>query len=276
MEKGYQVIKTTSWEDFLKKIEEFKTVNCEPSAPIFRGQGSNSWCLETTLERYLGDPSVDARNYDRWLVAIKPSLDIFSDRFKNLDDSILNEDETNSSRPLPPHEKLIYMAYLRHYGFPSPLLDWSDSVYIASFFAFDKKEFETDKKIKDDPYVAVYAYCEFPEGRQDGWVGVTIESIGSYIAVDSRHFHQQCRYTLCRKRDGNLNYTYVSHEKAFENGENLEHGLLIKYLIPKKERTKVLDFLDSVNINAYSLYGSQEALFETLAYREIRRENCNR
>src|SRR5205085_1893422 len=29
-----------------------------------------------------------------------------------------------------------YMAYLRHHGFPSPLLDWSQSPYVAAFFAF--------------------------------------------------------------------------------------------------------------------------------------------
>ena len=30
------------------------------------------------------------------------------------------------------------MAYLRHHGFPSPLLDWSRSAYVAAYFAFNK------------------------------------------------------------------------------------------------------------------------------------------
>jgi hypothetical protein len=35
------------------------------------------------------------------------------------------------------------------------------------------------------------------------------------------------------------------------------------------ERQKVLKILDEVNVNAYSLFGSEESLMETLAVREL-------
>ena len=55
-------------------------------------------------------------------------------------------DKTNSlSENLYSH-----MTYLRHHGFPSPLLDWTLSPYIAAFFAFNEAH---------DDKVAFFTYC---------------------------------------------------------------------------------------------------------------------
>ena len=43
------------------------------------------------------------------------------------------------------------MVYLRQYGFPSPLLDWSKSSYIAAYFAFS--DYQRDAKS-----VAIFAF----------------------------------------------------------------------------------------------------------------------
>ncbi len=40
-----------------------------------------------------------------------------------------------------------YMAYLRHHGFPSPLLDWTRSPYVAAFFAFNKASEDSSKRV---------------------------------------------------------------------------------------------------------------------------------
>ncbi len=40
-----------------------------------------------------------------------------------------------------------YMAYLRHHGFPSPLLDWTRSPYVAAFFAFHKAAEESGERV---------------------------------------------------------------------------------------------------------------------------------
>jgi hypothetical protein len=45
--------------------------------------------------------------------------------------------------------------------------------------------------------------------------------------------------------------------------------VLWKIVIPPSERTKVLSLLDRFNVNAYSLFGSDESLMETLAVREV-------
>jgi hypothetical protein len=45
--------------------------------------------------------------------------------------------------------------------------------------------------------------------------------------------------------------------------------VLWRFVIPSTERAKVLRRLDRLNLNAYSLFGSEESLMETLAFREI-------
>ena len=46
-------------------------------------------------------------------------------------------------------------------------------------------------------------------------------------------------------------------------------GHLWKFTIPSSERTKVLQLLDSMNLNAYSLFGSEESLMDTVAFRAL-------
>jgi hypothetical protein len=55
---------------------------------------------------------------------------------------------------------------------------------------------------------------------------------------------------------------------VFDDGLH-QQGICRKFTLPASERHKVLKLLDEVNVNAYSLFGSEESLMETLSVREL-------
>jgi uncharacterized protein YndB with AHSA1/START domain len=154
-----------------------------------------------------------------------------------------------------------YMSHLRHHNYPSPLLDWTRSPYIAAYFAFAK---ETSKE-----HVAIYAFSEQPNKMKvTGRDTPSIYSLGPLVRTHERHFRQQSRYTVCAKFNSDLQWHFAPHQSVFELGEK-EQDLLWKIVVPASERLKVLAKLDRFNLNAVSLFASEESLLETLAFRDI-------
>ena len=66
----------------------------------------------------------------------------------------------------------------------------------------------------------------------------------------------------------NGKHSYARHQDAFE-GNKEDQDELWKFNIPNSEGHKILKRLEQYNINAFSLFGSEESLMETLSFREI-------
>jgi len=128
---------------------------------------------------------------------------------------------------------------------------------------------------------AIYVYLERPKGIKVGGEGVpAIRALGPYVRTQRRHFRQQSAYTVCANYqqdefDGSNTWRFESHQTVFDMQQPTPQDLLWKIIVPSSERAKVLKLLDDFNLNAYSLFGSEESLMETLAYREIDRHETS-
>jgi hypothetical protein len=239
------------WELFEDMVENGLSLSSEP-APLYRGQRNADWTLETTLERY-GAYDYDTLEYRRNILRACRAVETVTGRTWNLSENLEIKDDQ-----FKPPNGYPFMAFLRQNGFPSPLLDWSRSAYVAAFFAFHHADPLESK------YVSIFKYVEHIGFGKSGSAGeATICSLGPWITTDKKHFLQQSEYTVCRKI-GKEGLSYVSHEEAFARN-NEEQDILTKYLIPISEKDRVLKKLKRFNITIHSLFETIESLMEILA-----------
>jgi hypothetical protein len=259
------MIELESWEAYCSAVEELKhTYNNIPV--LFRGQPNSSWQLKTTLERFSKSRWTIRKYCDLVVDCIRDlgPIDEYTGDIPSLSD-IDRELSENMNQALVhiPASISFYWTYLRHHGFPSPLLDWPVSPYIAAFFAFC--ESVRAKK------VAVFAFIDSVSGKKYVWTGKPqITSKWLNIHQHVRHTRQQSCYTIARKTTKN-DHQFARHEHVFRDNE-IDQDILIKYLIPSGESTKAMKWLDGEGINYYSLMDDREAHLKTLAFRKIRLE----
>ena len=255
------------WEDFGSALADlFKQHPKLPSKPmLFRGQSDESWRLQTTLERY-PVKLLKLAEYYKAIYKAKPQIETLTSQSWEIPKAYEYAETLKSAsvgmghtHQFPGYE---YMIYLRHHGFPSPLLDWTTSPYVAAFFAFNNV-------ISSATRVSIYAYLEYEVAKLTTSDSPHISLQGSYKRSHRRHFLQQCAYTICTvKKEEEGEWQYACHEDVFDKGIEYQ-DILWKFNLPAIERITALRELDRYNLNGYSLFGTEESLMETVAQRDI-------
>lgn len=253
-----------TWEKCLRRLDGIqKNYSDDVKGVWFRGHANADWPLTTTLERRLNpDQAFSFDRYYSLVRRIRPAIETYTDAIWNMTDP---EDvskwaadyDGHFREPLKCYE---YLAHLRHNGFPSPLLDSTRSPYVAAYFAFSKPQGEN---------VAIFAFSEMPRKFKSGsFADPELRALGPYVRTHKRHFRQQSRYTICAQFVQQDGWYFGRHQAVFDRNEP-EQDMLWKIVIPASERIKVLTALSSANVNAFSLFESEESLMEMLAIENI-------
>lgn len=270
---------------------------------LYRGHGDSRWSLESTLYRHQSAlfPARDS--------AGDVPVARYADAARNLQAIVETHTNRNfgdllqSGDSFPIHTEglsFLYAVYLRHHGFPSPLLDWSLSPYVAAYFAFrDAVAGKGNGNGHEDyePRVAIYVmrppkypYMDYAAGK-----GILpgeetgIRYWPNPVKGEARHYDQQSAYTTAmqyspdRGEDGA--YCYASHEYLLRNfpqeiapgtcsityDNAIDRKICWKLTLPSHERDDVLQRLDRMNMNAYTLFRTEDALVTTYGERELHR-----
>lgn len=267
------IVKLKEWSEYARAVQDLRVKFAparplarelggkgKPSDMLFRGQANASWPILTTLERRTAE-RMSVNQYMEIVSRTIHEIESVTGKrwglptWQEMVDILLAEDEPSVVTP-PGYN---YLVYLRHHGFPSPLLDWTESPYVAAYFAYIERS-DTER--------AVYAYVEQTEGGKGRTEGCPrIELQGPYVSTDARHFAQKAWYTLCVT--WNLErkvFEFCKHEEVFGESDGSQ-DLLVKIVLPSADRTAALRELDNFNINHYTLFQSEDALVRALESR---------
>lgn len=231
-----------SWADFRNLV-----VSLEPRRFIYRGQSTNHRLRtsfhrtrRTNLARYIADDISDARR------ALSATLK-----------SMLNIDD-------PYHTGALYNL-LQHHGYPTPLLDWTLSPFVAAFFAFRKRPRPAD--VADHSPVRIFCFDQIA-WQADNASSINISYTFPHFSMISllgfenpRMVPQQAVSTLTNVDDIE---TFIS---AREDASKQRY--LRVFEIPYAEQRQALRELDLMGINAGSMFPGLDGACESLRYKNF-------
>jgi hypothetical protein len=229
-----------NWGSFKAAVNKF-----EPKRFIYRGQESNRWRLRSSYHR-TGRASLD--------------------RYTQVDVQELQKTFSSlSSHHFDLENPVHYAAFLnlaQHHGYPTPLLDWSWSPYIAAYFAFRKSPERSNTKRRTRVFKFDAAnWNNLPRATKIAPVPPTVTILDALAFGNPRAIPQQSISTFSNVDD------IESHIQKVE--EIKGHQYLEAFDLPLSERANVMRELDLMGINAGSLFPGFDGACEALRERNF-------
>ena len=227
------------------------SVRLQDGAPIdrlFRGQADASWALVSPIARGRFDQFRRSPKFHSSVRTDGKSLGSGQiEHFKILATGLNGVD-------LRPASQLGWEALARHNGLTSNLLDWSDSPYIAAFFAFSAAlDSANDGRLmsgrleQEDVCSPSEDVCVWRLGiSQDLWIKDEFEFLSSHEAVNRRQKAQLGAFTRLSHDE------HLDLESYLKSRSQLDR--LTRFVIPGSETWKALHDLNLMNINFATVY----------------------
>lgn len=262
---GFHIDKFDFWRDFksdlYRKIEALQiqatggagVVAVNPKRFIFRGQACSSWKLESAFDRRFkqlharGQTDVDGM-YQELLL-------------KFVDDCQYFGVDANAPESLKRERYLEELG--QHHGFPTRLIDWSVSPYVAAFFAF------SEERHTKSGSVSIWALdCD---EMTRCWRPQEVEVIRNPFSNNHR---MRMQHGLFTKNGTNL----IQLEQIFLKSNNRYHNIprypvLFRFDVPVTEATEAMADLERMGIDNIKLFPGIEGLckyYEYVIWRQSR------
>jgi hypothetical protein len=225
--------------------EKFKELAlCQDNGSIFRGQPQN-WSLKTSFHR---TGRADLVSY---LDKEVPDLE------RHVNATSLHTYDISSDKSLG---ALLNLG--QHHGYPTPLLDWTRSPFVAAYFAF-ANEVETNAS----EHVTIFMF------KEQEWVDgygkhAPLRTPNSHVAVLELPIHDNPRVM---PQQSVIMYSNVVNIESYIKfiGELQGTSYLSAFQIPVKERKKALRDLSLMGITKGSLFPGLDGICQQLKVRHF-------
>lgn len=233
-------VQVMTWTQFKSETANFLGSN---RSFLFRGQ-SDVWRLRTAFHR-------------------RGRANLY--RFINQDVPILHRHLSSRTKHYfnlqIPEQNGAFLNLAQHHGYPTPLLDWSYSPYVAAFFAFREVSNKEAIKSKNNDYVRIYIFNQALWRSKVNQVQQLITSashfsIHEFSSIDNERMIPQQAASSVTNIDDIESYILQYQQ----NGDQFLRAVDIH----KSERKKVMNELQYMGITAGALFPGIDGACEEL------------